>query len=752
MLCKWGWSGIAPAARHTLRVLYVRPSSSLIQSERGKSAVSLPERLPLAEDPGECSSYKYTEPGAARQALHYLATLPSESSESSEPHMLRIRALCALRGALSSPQEELRDLAQSTVEELKADETCSIDSVHGSLRRFVMDASAVELEIEDAVDDLVTVWPAPQDAFLSVFNNAHGRLMLKRVKPMDVLWVPEHRPEGTPHSAHAFLRMVQLKKGPFYRDTDYILVTKAEYNHFPWVMEQIRVKAQEFFYQYRSVELKAGRQKLSLHREADAFITMIAEKLFSLAMILHMPSILERQAMLDASGSSQYRWLFAQHFQQLPPPLEAVKIAFGIDAAEWNENLTADSIFMDWQRSNLWRRKRTSKLKKEKIFPTVKQLGDMALATHLRHRPFVSMLQELNAVEEPLLRPWYRHIRPEEPILSVVWSREFLKSLSAYCANALQALEVVQPDRSASMSPLRIMCVGSSCSRLRLYLHYLLSKFLKDKAQDLKMVALVPERRTSHRVQVARWPPLPMEVSGFDPPEAGYTLEEALEAYAPTLVLCSCMPPNIDWSSSFRRSASVMEYLLIGPADSTRSGQLLETWGLRNGFGKPPEPPWAGRFTRHELPELGRWLLGTDDAPGRVGTNRVVSFRRLVKPSFTLALDQRMWPELTKNGTGVTGAELAHLVLMFCTFLHAFWLAHFDKNNAVGLVGKTLSAICKACSCQKSWKPFHKKGDVFLFGILWLNFVASRFMLLLFQWDRGIQFFSMATSPIHPHQ
>ena len=200
-----------------------------------------------------------------------------------------------------------------------------------------MDASAVELEIEDAVDDLVTVWPAPQDAFLSVFNNAHGRLMLKRVKPMDVLWVPEHRPEGTPHSAHAFLRMVQLKKGPFYRDTDYILVTKAEYNHFPWVMEQIRVKAQEFFYQYRSVELKAGRQKLSLHREADAFITMIAEKLFSLAMILHMPSILERQAMLDASGSSQYRWLFAQHFQQLPPPLEAVKIAFGIDAAEWNE-------------------------------------------------------------------------------------------------------------------------------------------------------------------------------------------------------------------------------------------------------------------------------------------------------------------------------------------------------------------------------------------------------------------------------
>ena len=81
---------------------------------------------------------------------------------------------------------------------------------------------------------------------------------------------------------------------------------------------------------------------------------------------------------------------------------------------------------------------------------------------------------------------------------------------------------------------------------------------------------------------------------GFDPPEAGYTLEEALEAYAPTLVLCSCMPPNIDWSSSFRRSASVMEYLLIGPADSTRSGQLLETWGLRNGFGEATRAALGG--------------------------------------------------------------------------------------------------------------------------------------------------------------
>eukprot|EP00439_Symbiodinium_sp_Y106_P067428 s1462_g11.t1 len=57
----------------------------------------------------------------------------------------------------------------------------------------------------------------------------------------------------------------------------------------------------------------------------------------------------------------------------------------GIDARERQYNLTADSILSDWQRCNLWTRKRTYKIK-EAIFPTVRELGDMALASHLRHR------------------------------------------------------------------------------------------------------------------------------------------------------------------------------------------------------------------------------------------------------------------------------------------------------------------------------------------------------------------------------
>ena len=632
---KLGRSWLAPSVRAA------RHFSALTQTEKLKTdtrELRLPEISPdTTEEPGECSAHKYAEPGAARGALHYLATKVKSEEE------MRSRALCALRGAQRAPQAALRDLADSAVKDLQEKTTSSV----GVLRRFVMEASEVELEIEDAAETLVTVWPVPQEAWLSIFNNVHGRLMLGRVKPMDVLWVPEERPHGFPHSAHAFLRLLQMKKGPFYRDSEYILVTKAEYEHFPWIMQQIRIKAPEFFYQYRTAELKTGRSKVSLHREADAFLTVISEKLFALAMILHMPSILQRQEMLDASGSPKHRWLFAREFQLLPPPLSAVKIAFGIDATQ-RDNITADHVFMDWQRSNLWRRKRTSKFK-EKIFPTVKELGNMALATHLRHRPFQSMLSELNELEEPLLRPWYTNARPEEAILNVLWSREMLKALSKYCMDALHAMEHVSKKTSAStrshFRPFRVLCVGSSCSRLRFYLHYLLTKVLKD--DDVRVAAVVPERRANQRLHgiraVARWPPSPKENldKGFSQPEAGYTLDEALEVYSPCLVLCVCMPPDVDWSSSFRKASSVMEYLLIGPADTKRSGKLLETWGLADSFGRMAvKAPYLEHFTRQDLWNLSECLLGSDDAPGRVGTNNIVSFRRLVKPNFSLALKE----------------------------------------------------------------------------------------------------------------
>ena len=107
------------------------------------------------------------------------------------------------------------------------------------------------------------------------------------------------------------------------------------------------------------------------------------------------------------------------------------------------------------------------------------------------------------------------------------------------------------------------------------------------------------------------------------PAEAGYTLDEALEAYRPRLVICACMPPRIDWSASLRRAATVLEYLLVGPVDSSRSGDLCATWGGPEPFKtrgrSPQQPPFMAQgFVRHDLLHLSNLCLGTDDTPGRV--------------------------------------------------------------------------------------------------------------------------------------
>ena len=87
----------------------------------------------------------------------------------------------------------------------------------------------------------------------------------------------------------------------------------------------------------------------------------------------------------------------------------------------------------------------------------------------------------------------------------------------------------------------------------------------------------------------------------------------------------------MDWSRSIRLSGAE-QYLLIGPQDSTRSGHLVDTWGGPSfaSRGRPcATPPWGAAWVREDLPQLSRLVLGSEDAPGRVGTMGVVAFRRL---------------------------------------------------------------------------------------------------------------------------
>eukprot|EP00435_Cladocopium_sp_Y103_P051588 s124_g16.t1 len=116
------------------------------------------------EEPGECAIFRYASPGAARAALTSLL----HRSDAAR----RKEALYVLRGAKMA---ELCDLAERTEEELM--ELESEKEVTALLRRFLLDAASIELQIEDAVEHLVTLTPLPE-TLLAAFGTQHGRVML----------------------------------------------------------------------------------------------------------------------------------------------------------------------------------------------------------------------------------------------------------------------------------------------------------------------------------------------------------------------------------------------------------------------------------------------------------------------------------------------------------------------------------------------------------------------------------------------
>ena len=56
----------------------------------------------------------------------------------------------------------------------------------------------------------------------------------------------------------------------------------------------------------------------------------------------------------------------------------------------------------------------------------------------------------------------------------------------------------------------------------------------------------------------------------------------AVAQVEPSIVMCSWMPENIDFSAAWRQQATVQEYILVGSPDSGLSGLPWETWGFVN--------------------------------------------------------------------------------------------------------------------------------------------------------------------------
>ena len=56
------------------------------------------------------------------------------------------------------------------------------------------------------------------------------------------------------------------------------------------------------------------------------------------------------------------------------------------------------------------------------------------------------------------------------------------------------------------------------------------------------------------------------------------TCEHALAEHQPQLVLCCWQPLGVDWTAAMRATPSVLEYCLVGQADSM-CGDAWLTWG-----------------------------------------------------------------------------------------------------------------------------------------------------------------------------
>jgi len=131
-----------------------------------------------------------------------------------------------------------------------------------------------------------------------------------------------------------------------------------------------------------------------------------------------------------------------------------------------------------------------------------------------------------------------------------------------------------------------------------------------------------------------------------------------LEATQPDVVIACWQPLGVDWTTLFRATPCIREYVLIGEADDGICGRPWETWGCRTRDDSSGEssgdeseggprrasaddegraalrrravaPYVADGFVRADLPELSRWqLCRTDERWRSRGASRTVSFTR----------------------------------------------------------------------------------------------------------------------------
>ena len=174
-------------------------------------------------------------------------------------------------------------------------------------------------------------------------------------------------------------------------------------------------------------------------------------------------------------------------------------------------------------------------------------------------------------------------------------NKEYLGALGGYLSQRAEAFGVIEND------PLTILEVGAGNGRLA---HFLQQGF---EAQSPGIIRIVATDSGKSGMRTT----FPVEMIDY---------KKALDKYSPKVVISSWMPYGVDFTSDFRATQSVKEYVLIGEVNGC-CGDPEDTWGYI-----------GDEFEREVLDDVSRFQICRTDnvemGPSGLGHSQTVSFRR----------------------------------------------------------------------------------------------------------------------------
>mmetsp|Transcript_11837 Transcript_11837/g.27092 ORF Transcript_11837/g.27092 Transcript_11837/m.27092 type:complete len:505 (-) Transcript_11837:3674-5188(-) len=221
-----------------------------------------------------------------------------------------------------------------------------------------------------------------------------------------------------------------------------------------------------------------------------------------------------------------------------------------------------------------------------------------------------------------------------------LWTHEYIFGLSEYLLERIKTMDSEQPLSTT------VVDVGSGDGRLCYFLKRAMGLTLQRLLAN-KPIAVRATKRAKKRQRVQKEDlVLPTVVATDDGswraplyPNPHINVErlssvEAIAKYRPAenerlIVVCSWMPPDIDFTADWRPSAE--EYVLIGEYDTGSCGDNWLTWGnldFRPTESRDDEPPYVqDGYERVELDQLSSLQFSRFDCK-RSSESGTVSFRR----------------------------------------------------------------------------------------------------------------------------